>query len=90
MDKQFSRFSATVPEDFTELMIQFWMDDEGLSRDEAINAYYDGSFIDLTNRIKGERCNFKPDLGYSDNSINGTLCFEVEDNNFVIPVSILN
>jgi hypothetical protein len=90
MKKQFIRFSAIVPIDFNEKMIEFWMRDEGLSRSEAINIYHDGLFIDLVNRIKGKRCNFKPDLGYSDKDLNGSLCFEVEDNNFCIPVSILN
>lgn len=89
MEKQFNRFSATVPEDFAELMIGFWME-EGFSRNEAIDAYYDDDFIELVDRIKGQRCKFKPDLGYADRNINGTLCFEVEDDNFVIPVLILN
>lgn len=90
MNKQFNRFSAIVPIDFNEKMIEFWMRYEGLSLDEAINTCNDDSFIGLANRIKGERCNFKPDLGYSDKDINGSLCFEIEDNNFCIPVSILN
>lgn len=90
MNKQFSQFTATVPDDFGEQMIQYWMDDESLSRDDVINTYHDESFSELEKRIKGKKCSFKPDLGYRDNDINGSLCFEVEDNNFCIPVSILN
>lgn len=89
MDKQFHEFYATVPDDFERKMIEFWMEDEGLSRDDAINSYHDKSFTDLVNRIKGERCLFKPDLGYRDEKINGTLCFEVENDDFCIPISIL-
>ena len=90
MNKQFSRFSATVPDDFEEQMIQFWMSDEGQTREEAISSYYDDNFKELLGRIKGNKCSFKPDLGYRDSEIEGSLCFEVEDDNFCIPVSILS
>ncbi len=87
--KQFHRFQAFVPENFTELMIKYWKDDEKLTRAEALGFYYDDDFIRLASRISGTQQTFKPDIGYRDKSIDGTLCFEIEDNNLVIPVSIL-
>lgn len=87
--KRFEEFEAMVPDNFADLMVDYWETDESMSRDEALEAYYDDSFKQLDKRISGTRRTFKPDLGYSDKSIDGTLCFESEDNNFVIPVSIL-
>ncbi len=82
-------FDAFVPNNFAHLMVNFWMEDENSSRDEVIAAYYDKSFKELDKRISGSRCTFKMDLGYADKPIDGTLCFELEDDNVVIPVSIL-
>jgi len=88
--KQFEEFEAIVPDNFARLMVRFWEADENSTRDEVIAAYYDEKFKLLNNRIAGTKCKFKPDLGYSDKDKNGTLCFEAEDNNMVIPVSILD
>ncbi len=87
--KQFEEFEALVPDNFAQLMVQFWQDDEKSTRDEVISAYYDADFKALHGRIAGTKCKFKPDLGYTDKSIDGTLCFELEDDNVVIPVSML-
>ena len=87
--KQFNRFNALVPNNFEDLMIDFWMEDETVSKEVAKDFYYGPSFMKLVNRIKGKECKFKPDLGYNDSEINGTLCFEEEDNDFVIPIAIL-
>jgi hypothetical protein len=85
-----TKFSAFVPFSFEEQMIAFWMSDEGMTRDEAMKAYCNVSFKALKKRIAGTRQNFKPDLGYADKSIDGTLCFEIEDDNVVIPINILD
>jgi rubredoxin len=90
MEKQYSIFRAMVPANFEELMILHWMVDENKSRQEAIDPYYDDSFVRLVNRLAGREWNFKPDLGYSNEDTNGRLCFESVDDNFVIPVSILD
>jgi len=89
MMKQFDVFEAMVPDNFAQLMVQFWEEEEERSRDEVIISYYNADFKALDKRIAGTRCKFEPDLGYTDESINGTLCFEIEDNNFVIPVAML-
>ena len=89
MDKQFKEFKALVPANFRDLMINYWMEDEGMEEDQAIDAYGDSKFEDLCLRVSGKVQKFTPDLGYSDLSINGTLCFENEDTNFVIPVDML-
>lgn len=89
MEKQFEEFKAYVPANFKGLMIQYWMRDENIDRDEAIAAYIDTDFDDLHKRIANTFQTFKPDLGYSDAERNGTLCVEIEENNVVIPVQIL-
>jgi len=89
MEKQYSEFRAFVPANFTGLMIQWWMRDERLDRDAAIAAYLDNDFKKLSSRIANTHQTFKPDLGYANAETNGSLCFEIEDNNFVIPVEIL-
>jgi hypothetical protein len=89
MKKQFEEFRALVPPNFKELMIQYWMRNEVMDRQQAIDAYMDESFDKLNKRIANTVQTFKPDLGYRDNQINGTLCFEVKDDSFVIPVEIL-
>ena len=79
-------FLATVPTNFDELMFLFWCEDESL--DSAL-SYRDESFLDLSKKISGSRIHFKHDLtAYS--SINYSLAFACCDNNFLIPVSILN
>jgi hypothetical protein len=87
--KQLKPFRGVAPKDFREKMIAFWMDDEKVSRSEALDAYADDKFDSLCEKVAGNECDFIPDLGYTDKSINGTLCFEKEDNNFCIPVSII-
>lgn len=90
MVKQFHRFEAKVPEDFEEQMIKFWMKDENVTREEAMGFYHDDDFKSLCSRLSGGGIHaFNPDLGYTKRDIDGTLCFEWKDNNFVIPVSIL-
>lgn len=89
MNKQFNPFVAVVPKTFIEIMIQHWMEDESIDESVARSNYCDTTFIKLANRIAGKECQFLPDLGYEDGSINGTLCFERQDNNVVIPVSML-
>ena len=79
-------FTATVPTDFDELMFLFWCDDESL---ESALSYRDESFLDLSKKISGSRIHFKYDAN-ADTSINYSLSFACCDNNFVIPVSILN
>ncbi len=87
--KQFKEFEAMVPGDFSRQMILYWREDENSTKDDVLAAYYDDDFKQLDRRIAGTRCTFRPDLGYRDKNIDGTLCFEVDDNNVVIPVSIL-
>jgi hypothetical protein len=89
MEKQFTKFKALVPANFKGLMIQYWMSDEGISRNKAIDYYLDSDFENLNKRIANTVQEFKPDLGYTNKDRNGRLCFEAEDNNFVIPVEIL-
>lgn len=89
MNKRFNPFKATVPSDFTEKMIQFWMIDDDISRNSAIEYYYNEDFIQLSARISGNVAEFNPDLGYYDRVKDGLYCFENVDNDFVIPVEIL-
>ena len=79
-------FTATVPTDFDELMFLFWCDDESL---ESALSYRDESFLDLSKEISGSLIYFRHDIN-ADNSINYSLSFACCDNEFVIPVSILN
>ena len=89
--KQFKEFEGVVKDNFRQNMIQFWMDDEGYSTPHQALLTYGGSkFEMLCNDLVGEVRTFVPDLGYSDKSIDGTLCFEKEDNNFPIPVDLIN
>ena len=87
--KQFKEFEAIVPYNFANLMVNFWSSNENLNRDTVIKTYYSDSFKALKRRITGTKCKFKPDLDCKDKKINGTLCFELKDNNFVIPIEIL-
>lgn len=89
--KQFTEFKGIVKDNFRDLMVQYWMDDEGYStKHQALLTYGGFNFEALCNDLVGEARTFVPDLGYSDKSIDGTLCFEKEDNNFVIPVNLIN
>ena len=87
--KQFEEFEAIVPDNFERLMVIWWRESENATEDDVLKWYYDENFKLLAKRIAGTRRKFKPDLGYKDEAKNGTLCFEIEDNNFVIPVKIL-
>lgn len=88
MEKQFTEFEALAPANFTGRMIQFWMKDDNISRDEALK-YINDDFKALADRISNRVCKFKPDLGYKYKEFEGAFCFEIEDNNWVIPVEIL-
>lgn len=84
-------YTAKAPSNFEELMINFWMEQDKFgSKEEAVSAYYDNAFIELKRRVVGKPCRYKLDLGYSNKELNGKYCFEIEDNNFVIPVDILD
>jgi len=87
--KQFKEFEAIVPYNFANLMVNFWVSNENSNKDTVIKAYYNDSFKTLEKRITGTKCKFKPDLGYKDAKIDGTLCFELKDDNWVIPIEIL-
>lgn len=82
MIKQFLEFDAMVPDNFERLMILWWREDRNATEEDVLKWYYDEDFKLLASRIAGTRCRFKPDLGYKDERINGTLCFEKEDNDF--------
>ena len=88
MEKVFEEFRARFPDGIREEMIKFWMSDENMTREESLEAYGDKSFDDFVERVAGEVCDFKPDLGYR-GPTEGTICFEVIDNNICIPVCIL-
>ena len=79
-------FTATVPENFDELMFLFWCDDENL--DSAL-SYRDESFLDLSKKISGSRIRFEYD-SIAETWISNGFAFACCDNKFVIPVSILN
>jgi len=90
MDKQFFIFQAIAPADFKEQLIAYWMKDEDSTR-ETVLMNYGGEDLELLCRnLIGKIRTYEPDLGYTDDSTNGTLCFEEADNNFVIPVNILH
>ena len=80
-------FTATVPENFDELMFLFWCDDENL---DCALSYRDESFLKLSKKISGSRIQFKYDYIVKGSWINIGFAFACCDNKFVIPVSILN
>ena len=88
MEKQFVEFEALVPANFTGRMIQFWMKDDNITREEALN-YIDDSFKEFAKKVTNRVRRFKPDLGYTNKEFDGAYCFDVEDNNWVIPVEVL-
>lgn len=75
-----NNFYGFVQGDVEEKMIQYWMSDEGITRDAAMNYYYNDEFLELCKRLKSV-CEFKFDTE--------STCFEIKDNDFVIPVSII-
>ena len=79
-------FTATVPENFDELMFLFWCDDENL---DCALSYRDESFLDLSKKISGSRIRFEYDY-IAETWINNGFAFACCDNEFVIPVSILS
>jgi len=86
----FEEFTAAAKPDFKSLMVNYWMESEGYSTEsEALSAYGGEVFDILCARATASRCTYVPDLGYSDKEADGTLCFEKEDNNMVIPVRFL-
>ena len=78
-----------MPKGFKELLIQYWMEDEKCTRDQVLEAYGNCPKFEALCEQEGKVLEFKPDLGYRDKNIEGTLCFEVIENNTCIPVSIL-
>ena len=89
MKNQYTKFYAKLPLDFKEQMIAFWMEDERSTREEVERSYAQSrGFKKLCEKL-GEVLIFKPDLGYADPNINVTLCFELLDNDYPIPVYIL-
>jgi hypothetical protein len=87
--KVFKKFKAKAKSNFRDLMIQEWMLFENFKTEEdALNNYGGVDFDNLCERVKNE-CLYVPDIGYSDKTVDGTLCFEEKDNSFVIPVEFL-
>ena len=89
MKKQLLPFRARASSTFRSQMIAFWVKEENCSPKVAIDAYGGDEFDALCKKVTGKECTFIPDLGYHDKSVDGTICFEKEDNNLCIPVSIL-
>ena len=87
--KQYKKFKAFVPNDFEEKLIEYWCKNENMTKEQACAYYHNDDFKQLVKRISGKKCVFLPDLGYSNDDHNGVLCFEEIDDNFVIPVIIL-
>lgn len=86
--KKFETFKGYLSPNFRQMMIEYWIEDEGYdSVSEALEAYGGEDFDELCN-MTGLRT-FVPDLGYTDDSKDGTLCFESVDNNFCIPVEFI-
>lgn len=79
-------FTGFPKEDFRQLMINYWMKNENYEKEvDALEAYGGHDFDAFCDRLDNTSLlNFKYDL----NSL--TECFEVIDNNFVIPVSAIN
>ena len=78
-------FNAKVPNNFDEQMFLFWCDDECI---ESAILYRNASFIDLCKRISGKVCTFKYEDLYG-GGIDYSQAFEITDNNYPIPVNIL-
>ncbi len=74
-------FKGVVEGDPLEKMIEWWMEDEGVTRYEAIMYYYNHESHNLASRLS-EPCWFVPD--------GEDACFELEDFNFVIPQKIIS
>ena len=88
MEKQLKEFKALLPSNIKGLMIQFWMKDERIPREEALK-YITPDFETFAKSIANTAQTFKPDLGYSNKDYDGVLCFVKGDDNWVIPVEIL-
>ncbi len=88
MIKQFKPFSAYVPPNFLQLLIEWQMKDENSSFEEIQEAYGEENKL-LADKISCTVCDFEPDLGYACESIDGTLCFESKDMSTCIPVELL-
>lgn len=80
-------FNAVAPDDFRKRMIEWWMRDEGFSEELAI-AHYGGYLFDnLCERLIGKTREYVSDCHANEGG--DETCFEVADNNYVIPTSIL-
>lgn len=77
-------FKCKVPETFLEDMIAFWTRECKESR-----TVVDPDFEDFCDRVVGKACTFKIDNDYAGKESSNTHCCEVYDDNFVIPISIL-
>lgn len=89
--KKFIKFYGTAKKDFRSLMIHYWMKEEGYKTEEKACSVYGGDEFDkLCERVTSIKCEYIPDLGYKDKEIDGTLCFEKEDNDFPIPIDFIS
>jgi len=87
--KIFGKFKAKAKSNFRERMVAYWMmEDNFATKEDALNNYGGKEFDELCEKVKSE-CLFVPDIGYSDKSVDGTLCFEEKDGDFVIPIEFL-
>ena len=80
-------FSGLPKSGFREKMIDHWME-EGCfkTRQDAVDNYGGHKFDLLCRRCDGSMLlNFKYDIGTDEKE-----CFETVDNNFVIPVSVID
>ena len=79
-------FKGIPHKNFRENMIHFWIESEGK---DVLPHYLDGKFENLCLLCDGSKIlNFEYEINY-DGSIDESQCFEVNDNNFVIPTEII-
>ena len=80
-----NEFQGTPKKNFRQLMIISWMAEGCFETEEkAIKNYGGEDFDKLCERFNGDAVlSFKMEIGST------TECFEIKDNNFVIPVSAI-
>jgi len=88
MTPQLKPFKAVAPPDFREKMIVYWMKGEKINRGAAMSFYGGKSFEKFCKRLVGEVREYKPDISIWEPGPS-LDCFEKVDNNFVIPIHIL-
>jgi hypothetical protein len=81
-------FKSTVSTNFRDGWIDWMVEVDRRTRSEIKDIYCDKKFDDLCSRISGNICDFNYEYNH-DGSICDLYCFEVIDNNFVIPYSLL-